>query len=243
MNTALPFGDQPALQRTNFGQRHQAARQAVLASQRGRIIEGIVEAAAQKGYQAITLADIAARARVSRTTFYEHFDDKEDAFVAAIETSAAILMGRIAEEAGRVDPQDWRTMMETRIGTYCDTLVTEPDFARVVLVEALKAGDRAVAARQAAIDAFAVQYRVFHDQARQQNPDIPLASDHTIQLIVDAIAEHSRRLITDGTLERLRELTPEITEFAYRVLGIPHGARDTRPRDQQAQDRAATNRR
>ena len=62
---------------------HRLAREEVLASQRGRMLAAIAEAVAEKGYAATTVADVVGRAGVSRKTFYEHFADKEECFLAA----------------------------------------------------------------------------------------------------------------------------------------------------------------
>src|SRR5215218_10272373 len=47
---------------------HQLAREVVAASQRGRMIEAMAEAVAEKGYPATTVADVVSRAGVSRKT-------------------------------------------------------------------------------------------------------------------------------------------------------------------------------
>lgn len=53
--------------------------------QRTRIIEAMVASCAAKTFAATTIADIVARASISRTTFYKHFADKRACFVAAVE--------------------------------------------------------------------------------------------------------------------------------------------------------------
>ena len=53
--------------------------------QRGRIIAATVEAAAEVGYQGLSVAAIISRARLSRKTFYESFSDREDCFLATFE--------------------------------------------------------------------------------------------------------------------------------------------------------------
>jgi AcrR family transcriptional regulator len=44
---------------------------------------GMVEAVADKGYAKTTVADVLTRARASRETFYEHFANKQECFLAA----------------------------------------------------------------------------------------------------------------------------------------------------------------
>ena len=63
--------------------RHHLSREEVTGSQRERMLQAIVELVAESGYAGTTVGGIAARAGVSRTTFYEQFATKEECFQAA----------------------------------------------------------------------------------------------------------------------------------------------------------------
>lgn len=110
-------------------------------SQRERILVSISRSCARKGYGATTIADIVEPAGVSRATFYELFKDKEDCFHAAMEVSLADAMGRIAEAYSPDKP--WATMVRDAAAAFLDLLASKPDFARMALVEAPAAGERA----------------------------------------------------------------------------------------------------
>src|SRR5258706_9322051 len=56
--------------------RHGLTREAVVASQRGRLVDAMAQVVAEKGYPAATVADVGERAGGSRRTFYEQFADK-----------------------------------------------------------------------------------------------------------------------------------------------------------------------
>src|SRR5215217_867026 len=60
----------------------------VAASQRTRLLEAAGRAVADKGYAATTIDDFVRGAGVSKKTFYEHFDDKLDCFLAAYEAAS-----------------------------------------------------------------------------------------------------------------------------------------------------------
>lgn len=47
--------------------------------------DALVELILEKGYEAITIQDIINRANVGRTTFYEHFYDKDDLLLSGFE--------------------------------------------------------------------------------------------------------------------------------------------------------------
>ena len=69
--------------------------------QRERLIAAMLTAASELGYRETNVQDVIERAGVSRPTFYEHFANKEDCFLAAFDTSAARLRDRIAAAAAK----------------------------------------------------------------------------------------------------------------------------------------------
>jgi len=85
--------------------RHGLSRDHVLASQRGRMLDAICQAVAEKGYARTAVADVIERAGVSRETFYEHFADKEECFLAAYELASDTLRSEVAE-ALPAEPDD-----------------------------------------------------------------------------------------------------------------------------------------
>ncbi|MEV6101544.1 helix-turn-helix domain-containing protein [Nocardia sp. NPDC051981] len=213
---------QGTLQRTNFDERHRAARDAVLTSQRGRLLEAMVECVEARGYHATTLTDIVARARVSRSTFYEHFSNKEHCFIEAVRTASDIIATRIADELAQL-PTDAGAYerIESIVVTFCETVASEPDFARLMLVEAFKVDQESVALRDLSVDRFADLYRVFYAQARATDPSLPVIADELFALIPDAIGERTRRVIVAEGAHRVPELAPLFVEFVVAVLGLP----------------------
>src|ERR1700690_1931506 len=84
------------------------ARATPAALVRARIFDGITRAVADKGYAAATVADITARSRISRRTFYEHFADKEECFLLAYEAAGRATLREIATATAGVPAADWR---------------------------------------------------------------------------------------------------------------------------------------
>jgi AcrR family transcriptional regulator len=80
---------------------HGLDRSLVAASQRTRLLEAVGRAVADKGYSATTIEHIVRDAGVSKKTFYEHFTDKLDCFLAAYEAASDELLEhvRAAQEA------------------------------------------------------------------------------------------------------------------------------------------------
>jgi AcrR family transcriptional regulator len=121
-------------------------------AQRAKVLEGMVQAVAQKGYAAATVADAVKLARVSRGTFYELFDSKEACLAAAYRHGAEVLEERVLEAVR--DAGDWRDELRLGLRAYLKTLEEEPVFARVYLLE----GDAITPERDAAHWRFAERY-------------------------------------------------------------------------------------
>ena len=83
--------------------RYAAPRAVVAESQRERLLVAMADATAAKGYANVAVADVIERAGVSRRSFYEHFANKEECFLAAYDAGVEALLGAIgeAEEAAR----------------------------------------------------------------------------------------------------------------------------------------------
>src|SRR5260370_29468725 len=132
--------------------RHRLTRAQVLSSQRGRLLKAMVDLVAEQGYAETTVADVIARAGVSRRTFYEHFADKRECFFCAWDTSVRVLLGDIVQAAGSA--RDWRERLDAGLDVYLHSLVREPGIARSLTVDALAAGSGAVEPRPQARDRF-----------------------------------------------------------------------------------------
>src|SRR5215475_6477803 len=69
------------------GGRHGLLPSFVAANQRERILSAVAQATAELGYAEMSVEAIITRAGVSRRTLYEHFKNKEDAFLAAYDAA------------------------------------------------------------------------------------------------------------------------------------------------------------
>ena len=69
---------------------------------RARVLRAAVVEAGEHGYASLTVGHIAARARVSRRTFYEMFDDREACLLAVLQDIDARLTAELRGRAWRV---------------------------------------------------------------------------------------------------------------------------------------------
>jgi AcrR family transcriptional regulator len=133
--------------------RHRLAREAVLESQRGRMLHAMAHAVLEKGYVHTTVADVLGRARVSRETFYEHFDDKEDCFLAAYALSVETLLDTMAA-AAPTRATSPHTRLRRVLSAYLNVMSREEAMARVFLVDVYAAGPAALERRREVMDQF-----------------------------------------------------------------------------------------
>lgn len=134
--------------------RHGLPREAVTGSQRNRIHQAMIEVVAERGYPETRVVDVIGVAGVSRKTFYELFDSKEDCFLAAYD----VLLGNLLEEAGEAfegrPEAAWAERVGAAMGALLEHLAAHPDEARFAIVEVLAAGPKALARRDAALRQF-----------------------------------------------------------------------------------------
>jgi len=129
--------------------RHRLPREVVARSQRDRLLEAAIRVVVEKGYAAMTIGDMTGAAGVSRTTFYELFDDKEDCFLAAYDNAVDALVRRVAAayEAGGA----WPERAAAGLAALLDALAEEPALARLALVDIGAAGPAAQRRYRAAV--------------------------------------------------------------------------------------------
>jgi AcrR family transcriptional regulator len=113
--------------------RHRLPPEVVARSQRERLQEAAVRVVAERGYAAATVGDLTSAAGVSRTTFYELFEDKESCFLAAYDNAVDTLVRRVM--AGYESEQRWPERARAGLEALLATLAAEPDLARLSLVD------------------------------------------------------------------------------------------------------------
>jgi AcrR family transcriptional regulator len=121
--------------------RHRLPPEVVARSQRERLLEAAVRVAAAKGYAATTVGNLTKEAGVSRTTFYELFDDKEACFLAAYDNAVDVLVRQVT--AAYESEQRWPERARAGLTALLDALAAEPDLARLALVDIGAAGPAA----------------------------------------------------------------------------------------------------
>ena len=171
-----------------------------------------------KGYAATTIADIARLGRVSKSTIYEHFSDKEDAFIALHQTITDRILDRISE-AERVIPDisDWRTRVRCLVRGYIEAAAAEPTYLSLALIEAATISSRSRTAQHAAHDRFAEHIQ---EISRQLAGDTSQVRPLTAELALGAVGALNELVVraAPGGAAALRKIENPASDILQRFL-------------------------
>lgn len=203
---------------------HPLTRQAVSASQRGRMLDAIAQAVAEKGFAATSVADVVALGGVSRRTFYELFKDKDDCFLAAYRAGMELLLDGIRQAVAPLPKDDWRLRAQVSLRAYLEMLASKPAAAWAYSVEVFGAGPKALEHRAGILKRWVEQWRALHQLARAENSAIPAIDDHRLLALVGGIEELVRECLRTRGAKRLPQLAEPATQLALSALTGPHPA-------------------
>jgi AcrR family transcriptional regulator len=188
---------------------HNLPRGFVIFNQRERIFDAIANLTAAKGYSALSLDEIAAEAAVSLQTFYTHFANKEEAFLATYEVghtkSMAFVNQTLAGQSG------WVPAVRAGTRALLEFLASEPSYAHLACVDVLIAYPH-VADRLDEANAFYTE--LLSLRAGKDSPTLP-AAPIVGEAIVGGVFELLHDYILRGETRELGELGEHI---AYIVL-------------------------
>lgn len=188
--------------------RHSLSREFITAHQRVRIINGLAAEASEKGYRAVTIADIVKRAGIARNTFYENFGSKEECFRAAQKYAMSSALEEVVAAAGEID--NWPDRVQAGMGAFLAYVAREPALARTCMVEALAAGPESVEYYEESLQAFVSLFRLGRDVS-PHGGELPETLEEA--LIGGVFWILYQRLLLAETA-RIEELLPELVEFA-----------------------------
>jgi AcrR family transcriptional regulator len=114
--------------------------------QRARLVAGAVRTLDELGYTRTTVTDITRSARVSRRTFYQLFDGRDDCLVAVLDSTVERVRVQIAQTDLTGAP--WRERVRGGLYAILAFLDREPELARVCVVQCARAGQQVLECRE-----------------------------------------------------------------------------------------------
>lgn len=174
-----------------------------LESRRDRILTAMICVVGRKGYDATVVADVIEEAGTSRTTFYKHFEDKHDCFLAAYDRMVERVFSTVVAECEGEQP--WLPRVRKGLATLVEIFSREPELARTALVEVAAAGAEA---RQRHWDAVS-RLTAYLDTGRriEGGEELP---EHISTMAVGAVSGLIFDELVAGRTEQLPELMPDL---------------------------------
>jgi AcrR family transcriptional regulator len=197
---------------------HGLPRDAVARSQRARILRAVAASVAANGYAETSVADVIRRAGVSRSTFYELYAGKEDAFLGAY-AGIELVHARLLETSkAETEPH---VMLRAAVRAQLSLLAAEPDFTWMFFVEAVAAGPRILARRRQATEDFLDVLTTMVEHARRHDPRVPAADRTRLLAFVGAARELIATHLLDAEASSLPGLEDAIVDVGTALLLDP----------------------
>jgi AcrR family transcriptional regulator len=185
-------------------------------SQRRRLLNSIAGCAASKGFGATTISEIVDGARVSRATFYEMFENKEDCLASAMDLALAEAAARIVAVYSAEKP--WATNIRRSAAAFLELLAEQPAWSRMALVEAPASGGRAAELYASAKQVAAALL----DRGREGPLSAVQVPSSATRAALSAAESLIVAQILAGNAERVAELLPDIVY----ITTIPYLGRE-----------------
>lgn len=159
-----------------------ALDEGILALQRARLLNAAIGLLAEHRYDVVSVAMISSRAGVSRRTYYEVFDNREECLVAILRDAEARAQRALLEAGAAHGP--WQERLRDGLWGILRLLDAEPALARVCLVESQRAAGEVSVERRRILARFAA---AIDEGARQGGGRAVAVSALTAEALVGAV--------------------------------------------------------
>ncbi|MEX2448093.1 MAG: TetR/AcrR family transcriptional regulator [Solirubrobacterales bacterium] len=201
--------------------RHRLPPEVVARSQRDRLLEAAIRVVAAKGYGAATIGDLTKEAGVSRTTFYEFFEDKEACFLAAYDGAVELLVRRVT--SAYESERRWPERAAAGLAALLAALAEEPRLARLSLVDIGSAGPAAQRRYRTAVQRLTPLF----DEGRDFAPGGRGLPANTSRMAIGGVTG----LIADELLADRAEQLPGLLSDALFATLVPYIGPDAAARE------------
>lgn len=208
-------------------------REQVAATQRDRLYDGLVRTVAERGYANASVSDICRVSGVTRPAFYEHFESKQGAFLAAYRHGTDVLFAMlrqaffdVAGDRDAVEPpcpaaestadvQTWARATCSVLSVLLDVLSSVPAFAQAAIVEIDAVGPQGRLARRDRLRDF----EAFFALAPATPPSVNRAE--LVNAVVAGAYGTLYRHIAEGRAAELPNLLSDLVYFVIAPFAGP----------------------
>jgi AcrR family transcriptional regulator len=194
---------------------HSLSREQVAANQRLRLVFAMIDVVAEKGYAASTIVDIAARAGVSRNSFYAQFSNKQECFLATYDAIMAEGMRRV--QSAYHQAEGWPGRVEAAIIALFEGAIESPAAICLSLVEIAAAGAAGIERRERAM----IQFAQFIRDGLELAPGSGTLPDPVLRASVGGLNRILYTRIRANQTATLLELVPDLVAWATAYYPAP----------------------
>ena len=202
-----PPGPLEAPKRRGRKARPFAERQAI-AHPPERVLRALAAIVSEKGYQGTRVAEVVERAGTSQRVFYGHFENKEEAFLAALDSGSAQMLGLVLPAFRRAN--SWQESVRAAYEAMFSFGIEEPEYTRLGAVEMYTVGRRALQTRDTVMEGLEALLVPGYELA----PDTP-------PIAAEAIGGAVYALIYDQVKNNGAESLPELAPLATYMTLAP----------------------
>ncbi|MCZ4491323.1 MAG: TetR/AcrR family transcriptional regulator [Conexibacter sp.] len=188
-----------------------------------QLLEGMARCVSHNGYGATTIADVVREARVSKSTFYAHFADKEACYVALYSAAVDNVLDamRAADAAAAADGLPWRAHLDAVNGAYLESLAAGGELTRSLLIEIQTAGSAALAMRRDVLDRYVVLMGDVASRLREGDARLRTLTPGLVLGAVGGINEIVMRAIETGPVTGVAGLAGVTGDLWAALLTAP----------------------
>src|SRR5690625_322311 len=182
---------------------------------RRRLLDGLADSIAERGYRASTVADIVRAARTSKRTFYDRFDSKEACFLELLRADNEALAQRIR---AAVDPDgDWQDQIRQAVGAYVAQIRARPAITLSWIRELPSLGEVARPAQRRGLDLMTSLLVELSGSPRFRRAGLPPLSPALAVILLGGLRELTALAVEDGT--DIDAITEPAVDASIALLG------------------------
>lgn len=179
---------------------------------RSRLLGGLATVLESKTLAELYADDIVRTAGVSKRTFYQHFKNKQECFLALYEENSAYIMTTLLQAT-----QDESLSMVERVErgaeVYLAAMQAQAPLMKRLYIDILTLGSEGLAARRRVIGMFALLITDMYSKEQQRLPTLPDIPEVMLTGIIAGLNELILYRIEDGKADELTELASTTREM------------------------------
>lgn len=174
---------------------------------RSRLLAGLAVVLEQQSLSELYTGDIAKAAGVSKRTFYEHFSNKEECFLALYVANSGRILDAVRHSIAVTDATlSMAARVQHGVNAYLSTMQSQALLMKRLYIDIMSLGTEGMKARRQVTQQFAELIVQIYEAERQSIPSLPILKEEVVLGIVAGLNELILFKIEDGQVDRLLDL-------------------------------------